>query len=201
MNTVAVGRNENPWIWCALLYLLASLPLGARAADATVEQKAQACLACHGPQGQSSSPTLPSLDGQTSHYLVDQLRDFAAGRRQSATMTPIAKALLPEDMQALADYFSARRPMTTSDASDPAKAAHVQSVVANSLCTMCHGDGFSGQNEIPRVANQRYAYIVKALKGFRDGKRTNDGGSMRAVMEGVSDQDIEALAQYIANLN
>lgn len=200
MRTV-MGRDERSWLWCALLYLLASLPLGARAADAAVEQKAQACITCHGPQGQSSSPTLPSLDGQTSRYLFDQLRDFEAGRRPSETMTPIAKTLSPEDMQALADYFSAQRPMTSSDTTDPAKVAHGQSVAANSLCTMCHGDGFSGQNEIPRVAGQRYAYIVKALEGFRDGKRTNDGGSMRAVVEGVSDQDIEALAQYITNLN
>lgn len=48
---------------------------------------------------------------------------------------------------------------------------------------------------------QQYAYIVKALEGFRDGRRTNDGGSMRAVVHGVSNQDIEALAQYIASLN
>ena len=42
---------------------------------------------------------------------------------------------------------------------------------------------------------------VKALESFRDGQRTNDAGAMKAVVRGVSDQDIEALAQYIASLN
>jgi cytochrome c553 len=194
-------RYDKPWLWCTLLYLLASTPLGAQTADAAIEQKAQTCVACHGPQGQSSNPTLPSIEGQTSRYLFDQLRDFQAGRRQSATMTPIARTLSSQDMQALADYFSAQRPMSSSYVTDPAKVTQGQSIAANSLCAMCHGGGFSGQNEIPRVAGQQYAYIVKALEGFRDGRRTNDGGSMRAVVHGVSNQDIEALAQYIASLN
>ena len=195
------SRYGKPWLWCMLLYLLASTPLGAQAADDGIERKAQTCAACHGPQGQSSNPTLPSIDGQTSRYLFDQLSDFQAGGRQSATMTPIARTLSPQDMQALADYFSAQPPMSSSYATDPAKVTQGQSIAANSLCTMCHGGGFSGQSEIPRVAGQQYAYIVKALEGFRDGRRTNDRGSMQAVVHGVSNQDIEALAQYIANLN
>jgi cytochrome c553 len=66
---------------------------------------------------------------------------------------------------------------------------------------MCHEAGLAGQNEVPRVAGQQYAYVVKALESFRDGRRTNDAGAMRAVVNGVSDQDIEALAQYVAGLN
>jgi cytochrome c553 len=66
---------------------------------------------------------------------------------------------------------------------------------------MCHEAGFAGQNEVPHVAGQQYAYIVKALESFRDGRRTNDAGTMQAVVHGVSDQEIEALAQYIASLN
>jgi len=42
---------------------------------------------------------------------------------------------------------------------------------------------------------------VKAPEGFRDGRRANDGGSMQPVVRGVGNQDIETLAQYIANLN
>ena len=91
--------------------------------------------------------------------------------------------------------------MSSSYATDPAKVAHGQSIGADALCTMCHEAGLAGQNEIPRIAGQQYAYIVKALENFRDGRRTNDGGAMQAVVHGLSDQDLEALAQYVANLN
>ena len=142
-----------PWLWATALYLLALAPLGAQAADATIEQKVQACVACHGPNGQSATPTLPSLAGQTSRYIYEQLRDFAAGRRESATMTPLAKTLSVEDMQALGDYFSAQRPMSSSHVPDPARVAHGESIAANALCTMCHAAALAGQNEVPRVAD------------------------------------------------
>jgi cytochrome c553 len=195
-----ISRGVKPWLRCTFLYLLASTPL-AHAADAVVEQKAQVCAACHGPNGQSSNPTLPSLAAQTSRYLYEELRDFQSGRRQSATMTPIAKTLSTDEMQALADYFGEQRPMSSSYAADPAKVAQGQSIAANALCMTCHEAGFSGQNEIPRIAGQQYAYIVKALESFRDGRRTNDAGTMQAVVHDVTDQQIEAVAQYIESLN
>jgi cytochrome c553 len=203
-STAATKRrathSATPWLGITALYLLAAAPL-AHAADADIAQKAETCVACHGPNGQSSDPTIPSLAGQTSRYLYDELRDFQAGRRNSATMIPIAKTLSTDDMQALADEFSAKRPMSSSYATDPAKVAHGQSIAANALCTMCHEAGLAGQNEVPRLAGQQYAYIVKALESFRDGHRTNDAGAMLAVVRGVSDQDIEALAQYVSGLN
>jgi|GEM_PF-1605061 cytochrome c553 len=114
-STTATGRRASrgakPWLWCKFFFLLASAPL-AHAGDPAVEQRAQACDVCHGPHGQSSNPTLPSLAGQTSQYIYEQLRDFGAGRRQSATMTPIAKTLSSDDMQKLADYGDRLRKST-----------------------------------------------------------------------------------------
>ena len=46
---------------------------------------------------------------------------------------------------------------------------------------MCHIGGFSGQNEIPRVAGQQYEYIVKQMKDFKARNRTNDAGNMTSV--------------------
>jgi cytochrome c553 len=66
---------------------------------------------------------------------------------------------------------------------------------------MCHLGGFSGQNEIPRNAGQHYEYMVKQLKDFKVKNRTNDAGNMTAVMRTISDEDIEALAAYVASLN
>jgi len=69
------------------------------------------------------------------------------------------------------------------------------------LCTMCHLGGFAGQNEIPRVAGQQYAYIVKQLEDFRARRRTNDAGTMTSVSRNLSDDDIKNLANYITGLN
>ena len=57
-----------------------------------------------------------------------------------------------------------------------------------------------GQNEIPRVAGQHYAYIIKQLKDFKAAKRTNDAGNMAAVSKTLSERDMDDLANYLAGL-
>jgi cytochrome c553 len=41
---------------------------------------------------------------------------------------------------------------------------------------------------------------VKQLKDFRDRIRTNDAGNMAAYTRGLTDEQIDALAHYIATL-
>ena len=65
---------------------------------------------------------------------------------------------------------------------------------------MCHLGGFTGQNEIPRVAGQHYEYIKKQLSDFKARRRTNDAGNMTSVASTLSDEDIENLAQYATSL-
>jgi cytochrome c553 len=58
--------------------------------------------------------------------------------------------------------------------------------------------GFKGAKEIPRLTRQKYPYLVKQLKDFRDGTRTNDDGVMGAAVKDLTDAQIEAIAQYIS---
>ena len=163
-------------------------------------KKAEACAACHGRDGNSSSPQYPILAAQTARYLYLQLRDFKEGRREEPLMKPIVANLSRQDMFDLAAYFAAQRPLPTGFKTDPAKVARGKAKAAEVLCTMCHLGGFSGQNEIPRVANQHHDYVVKQLKDFRARRRTNDAGNMTSVAKTLSDEDIENLAQYLADL-
>jgi cytochrome c553 len=66
---------------------------------------------------------------------------------------------------------------------------------------MCHLGGFSGQNEVPRVAGQHYEYAYKQLLDFKHKRRTNDAGNMTAVVRTLSDEDLEAAAVYAASMN
>jgi len=65
---------------------------------------------------------------------------------------------------------------------------------------MCHLGEFSGQNEVPRAAGQHPAYVIKQLKEFKNGTRTNDAGTMSSVAKTLSDEDIVNLAHYLASL-
>ena len=178
-----------------------SLAAGVAAQDVEAgAKKAQVCFACHGANGNSQNPTYPVLAGQTARYLYFQLRDFKEGRRKDPNMDPIVANLARQDMYDLAAFFAAQHPIPIEFTPDPNKAALGKAKADETLCTMCHLGGFAGQNEIPRVAGQYYAYIVKQLSDFKARRRTNDAGNMTSVARTLSEQDIDNLANYIAGL-
>ena len=158
------------------------------------------CAACHGPAGKSTDPMYPILAGQTSRYLYLELRDFQEGRRSDPQMSPMAKDLSRDEMRELSDYFAKQKPPPQMFKVDAAKAKLGRAKADETLCTMCHLGGFAGQNEIPRVAGQHYAYIVKQLSDFKARSRTNDAGNMTSVASTLSPQDIDNLAHYLAGL-
>jgi cytochrome c553 len=184
-----------------LVAALASVsPTSAQDAEAGAKKAAEVCAACHGPAGNSTMPLYPSLAGQTARYIYLQLKDFNEGRRTDSLMTPIAKTLTRDDMFNVAAYFAAQELRPMDFKADPARVAQGSTRAAETLCTMCHGTGFRGQNEIPRVAGQQHDYIVKQLKDFKERRRTNDAGNMASVSKTLSDEDIENLAQYLTTL-
>ena len=163
--------------------------------------QADTCVECHGPNGNAVIPQNPSLAGQTWRYIYLQLRDFKEGRRKDPQMTPIAADFTRDDMIALGNWFAAQRRLPNQFKADSAKVAAGAKIADVVLCPMCHLGGFSGQNEIPRVAGLNYEYVVKQLQDFKHRRRTNDAGNMTAVAGTLSDQDIDNLAHYITTLN
>jgi cytochrome c553 len=69
------------------------------------------------------------------------------------------------------------------------------------LCATCHSlDGISAMARFPKLAGQRAAYIVKQVRDFRDGRRSNDGGQMQASASDIDDDDLARAAAYFASL-
>jgi cytochrome c553 len=71
-------------------------------------------------------------------------------------------------------------------------------IASEAQCVACHQPNFKGLNEFPRVSLQRYPYIVKQLKDFREGTCVSDAMGPRA--KNLTDEQIEALAQYLTSL-
>jgi cytochrome c553 len=186
-------------IACAALVL--AMPFGAMAQDAAAgREKAQVCAACHGVDGNSTIPQNPILAGQTARYLYLQIRDFKEGKRKDPMMSPMVANLARKDMLDIAAYYAAQKPDGQNSRGDSSLAGKGKQVADAALCTMCHLGGFSGQNEVPRVAGQHFEYTRKQLLDFKNRNRTNDAGNMTAVLRTIPDEDIEALAAYIASL-
>jgi cytochrome c553 len=165
-----------------------------------VPAKAALCTGCHGEGGNATVSVNPILAGQNARYLYLQMRDFQEGRRSDPRCSPVVAGLSRDEMRALADYFTLMEPKQPAFMRDADKARLGKAKADETLCTMCHGGGFTGQNEIPRVAAQHYDYVVKQLLDFKARHRTNDAGNMSSVANTLSDMDIDNLGHYLAGL-
>ena len=84
-------------------------PVSGQGADPNLGRNlAAACANCHGTNGVSQQG-MPSLAGQQRSQLVQQMRDFRAGKRPATIMHQISKGYTDEQIDALAGYFSAQK--------------------------------------------------------------------------------------------
>ena len=185
----------------AAMLLAGCLARQAGAADIEAGRaKAAACAACHGANGVSTAPAIPSLAGQREKFLQWQLVFFRSGRRENAIMGPIASALSDEDVRDLGAYY-ASLPLTPPPppAPDPALRQAGEALAAQHRCASCHTDTWKGKQAAPAIGFQHKEYLAKALSDYRSGARPSVGvAAMTEAASGLSDGDIAALAQYLA---
>jgi cytochrome c553 len=183
--------------FCAAAFLATSAAAADPSAGAAV---AQACFACHGPQGVSQMALTPSLAGQPDGFLQWQLVFFRNGTRKSPVMQPIAEALKDNDIRNVAAFFAAQPPPPAGDAGDAAQVDAGRKLAQANRCAACHKDDFSGTQATPRIAAQREDYLLKALRDFKSGARSGGGmAAMADVVYPLKDDDLKALAHFLAH--
>ena len=190
----------------ALLGLLTCGTVVADGDPAAGKSKTLICSGCHERDGNSKNPIYPILAGQGQGYLSKQLTDVKTGARKEEHMTPIVEAVNIDDIKHIAAYFSnqARTPgAAPAPASDSGKQLFQTGKRGGSVsaCAGCHGADGKGNTALnyPALAGQHAVYVAKMLKEFRSAARSNDQQAvMRGIAKDLGDQDIEALAAYIA---
>jgi cytochrome c553 len=167
---------------------------------------APACAQCHAFNGSSDgSGAFPRIAGQSTYYLMQQMRDFRSNVRANAIMSPIAKALSPDDIADVAAYYAGlNAPFLPLASAAPAliqrgeQLAKVGSAAKDlQACDNCHGPGGIGiPPAIPYLAGQYSQYIAFELKMWQRGYRRNSPETMFMIATKLDDQDIAALAAY-----
>ncbi len=173
-----------------------ALPTPGNAAEAQniLRAKLLVCNTCHGQNGAPKNADVPIIWGLQENYLLKELHDFQHGDRANEVMHWMSTALTPEEVGSAAAYFSKK--------SWPAKASNAAAAsapAAVAVCQVCHQQNLVGGVPAPRLAGQRYEYLVEAMQHFADGERTNSA-DMANIMKAMSAADREALAKYISGL-
>lgn len=191
---------------CAAALSAAAAPAlhgDARAGEGKAES--ERCTECHSNEAvaaaskRGSEGKYPRLVGQSREYLMKQLRDFRSGERQHDFMAIMARNLDDADAADIAAYF-AGLPVMQGDGSGETAAA--RELYANT-CMACHGKAGKGQAlagaSSPVIGGQEWRYLDKQLRDWRSGERRNHAdGAMNRVTRGLTDSEIQALADYLA---
>ena len=179
---------------------------GALIAAQGVAPGVPACAECHAYNGGSDgSGAFPRIAGQSPYYLNEQMRDFASGVRANAVMTPIAKALAPEEAQDVVAYYAAvASPFLPLASADPTlvqrgeQLAKIGDASKNlQSCDDCHGpDGAGEPPALPYLAGQYAHYIAFQLKMWQLGFRKGGPNAMEYIAKRLDDQEVAAVAAY-----
>ncbi|WP_373456689.1 c-type cytochrome [Cupriavidus taiwanensis] len=165
-------------------------------------QFAETCFACHGSHGQSRNAEYPALAGQPAAYLEAQLHAFASGQRDDPTMGPLASNLTDDQIRSLAAYYAGQAPAGSPDVTEStALETRGKAVVQARSCQACHGEALTGKDLAPRLAGQGEHYLAHQLVAFRSGKRHDATGGMDAIAATLSNEDIPAVARYLARMS
>ena len=190
------------------------------AGDAEAGQaKSATCMGCHGLAGNSTIPNFPKLAGQGKAYIVKQLQYFKSGERKNAMMAGVALSLSDQDMEDVAAYYSIQ---TISENSAKGSEEMIElgrkiyvggkMDTQTTACIACHGPKGKGipTAGFPAVAAQHADYTASQLKAFRQysiNQQTDSDGvervneMMNNVAMGLTNEEIDALSQYIAGLH
>ena len=181
------------------------------AGDAAVgKSKSAACGGCHGFDGNSPIPMYPKLAGQNETYIVNQLKDFKANTtRQNPIMMGMAAGVSDADAADIGAYFQAQS-VKAAAAFDESKITAGREIYKGGnmqtgipACQACHGPTGAGTAGIgyPQLGGQYVDYTLAQLKAFKNGSRSNDDKAvMRSIVEKMSEEDMAAVANYIASL-
>jgi len=191
------GRLVRKSIAVLTLGCLTALPASAQ----TVKERLPTCLACHGENGQSKNPEVPSLGAQQVFYVTVQLLMFRERMRVVDPMNDMAKGLSDDDLRSLADFISKLpAPQPPDGPVDNARIERARTLVEKNHCNICHTATFAGQENVPHIADQREDYLIKALRGYKDNSRRGYDAAMADVIEPITDAQILDLAYYIARV-
>src|SRR5262245_38149858 len=109
--------------WRSLAFALAavlSCAAGALRQSTPLAERIQQCGACHGEDGNSRMPNVPSLAGQPEFFVMNQVFLMREGVRRIEVMMPLVKDLKDDELAGLAKHFAALAPKASEEPIDPA---------------------------------------------------------------------------------
>jgi len=171
------------------------------------------CNHCHGQNGVSTEPTIPTLAGMSEVFLLDTVAIYMDGDRpcveaeylagpdkgSKTDMCKIIDGLSEAQIEESAKYYAGQQYVRAQQDFDAERAARGEKL-HNSGCKKCHEDGGSvADDDAGFLAGQWTPYLRQSLEHYSAGTRVMPK-KMKPKYEKLSADEIEDLLHYYASL-
>ena len=193
MKTLVSALSDTDLENIALFYALqkpAKAKTPAPGNQAAGKSAAVACAGCHG-EGGVSTGSAPSLAGQDAQYFIAAMKSYKDGSRSDASMKAPAASLDDSVIKDMAAYYANQAPQ----APKVRKPLTIDEMALR--CDRCHGvGGNSTDPRSPGLAAQRHEYLGRVMRAYQKGTRRST--AMTAMLDGMSEADVDSLAAHYA---
>lgn len=158
------------------------------------------CAGCHGTNGSSAGPSMPTIAGMPEVYLLESMKKFKSGERPSSIMGRLAKAYSDEEIKMIAEYFAKQPFVREKQAVDAAKVA-IGKKIHDQRCRKCHIDNGRDSEDSGVLAGQWKEYLQISMHEFRSGKRPMPE-KMAAKIEGegkLTPEEVDAVIHFYSS--
>ena len=163
-----------------------------------ISAKLTVCAACHGADGNSTMSGSPSLAGQPRIFLENNLIMMREGIRDIPAMKGQLDGLTDPQIIAIAKFYAGHILKPEHGKHHDALYERGKLLSKESLCGTCHLPNYVGREQMPRLAGQREDYLLHSMRQFRNNTATGRDTIMAASLYGMNDDDLKAIAHYLA---
>lgn len=158
---------------------------------------AESCTGCHGNNGHSQGPSIPSIEGYPVSYFIKTMQAFKSGDRPGTVMGRIAKGYDDEEIKAMAAFFTTRPYISNAQPLNKGRVEQGKPLYTQH-CQSCHGKK-GNKWSAGAVGGQWLPYLQYSLQDFLAGRRKAPDGMMNA-LKALSPGEQEAILNYAASL-
>ena len=175
------------------------------AAQVDVADLTHACDDCHGTDGRSEDPEIPSIGGFSEFAIMDLMQTYRDGLREGrrmersdgteTDMVEVSQALTDEELETVALHY-ADKTWTPHPQPFDAQRAKRGKAVHRVKCAKCHIEGGSiPEADLAILAGQWRDYLASQFQAFDD-KTRRMVPKMQSKYESLSDSDKQALIEF-----
>ncbi|MBF0456126.1 MAG: c-type cytochrome [Magnetococcales bacterium] len=178
-------------------------------AGATAEMLANTCAGCHGTNGQSGGPAMPTISGMPAEYMNSIMAAFKSGERPSTIMGRIAKGYDAKETALIAKFFAKQAWKSAESAPqsknrtliNPKLASTGGKLVKKAKCGKCHeDDGMTQDEDTPRMAGQWVDYLLFKMQDLKNEHLAiPQPKKMAKRINKLSAFELEAIAHFYAS--